>query len=223
MVHIFYTWNIKPFSQEKWDKYLSDLPDLFKNKILKLIRWEDRQNSLTGKLLLKYGLQTLYSPSKHIESIEISPFGKPFIPNSNAHFNISHSESCSVCVFNLSDIGFNNSPDIGDIGVDIEALKPVEFKDFFSVFTNEEKNLITNSTTPLRSFYEIWTRKESVVKAQGKGLSTPLNTFCVSKSSTLLNDGNVWNTYPININPNYICSIAVKEIYPQISIKYIEL
>jgi len=33
-------------------------------------------------------------------------------------------------------------------------------------------------------FYDYWTRKESVVKAQGKGLSTSLQSFSVSLSKT---------------------------------------
>ncbi|MBF0302228.1 MAG: 4'-phosphopantetheinyl transferase superfamily protein [Desulfamplus sp.] len=219
MVYIFYTWNTKPFTQEKGDKYLSEIPALFREKILKLVRWEDRQNSLTGKLLLQYGLNYLYNhPTKKIESVQLSPFGKPFIPNS-VGFNISHSEHCSICAFNLPENNINKS---SDIGVDIERIKPIEFIDFFNLFTRAEQEIITTSVSPLHSFYDIWTRKESVLKAQGSGLTNHLNKFCVSKNSTVL-DGNTWHTYPIKISHNYISHIAVKEIYPEIYIKYIPL
>jgi 4'-phosphopantetheinyl transferase len=211
MVHIFYTLNTERFSQVKWNRYLSEIPALFREKIIKLIRWEDRQNSLTGKLLLQYGLKTLYDPPQGIESLEISQFGKPFLSNQtqSLFFNISHSDCCSVCAFNSS-----------EIGLDIERIKPIEFRDFFSVFTRREQEIITNSASPIASFYTIWTRKESVVKAQGSGLTNYLNEFCVSRSSSILN-GTVWHNYPINISHDYISHIAVKERYPKISVQYI--
>ncbi|MBF0204481.1 MAG: 4'-phosphopantetheinyl transferase superfamily protein, partial [Desulfamplus sp.] len=75
---------------------------------------------------------------------------------------------------------------------------------------------------PLNTFYELWTRKESVVKALGTGISTNLNTFCVSMNAAVLND-TVWYTHPIMINPDYISHIAVREQHPEIFIKYISL
>lgn len=237
MIRIFYALNTKPFTQEKWDIYLSKIPDLFQKKILKLVRWEDRHNSLAAKLMLDYGLQRLYNPPQRLESVKLSPFGKPFIENSsnNICFNISHSEHCSVCAFNLPDtedirkdkerLSANLASDNYEnyeIGVDIERIKPIEVKDFFSVFTREEQQIITDSISPLHSFYNIWTRKESILKAQGSGLTNSLNKFCVTKNATFLNN-NIWYTHPIIISPNYTCHIAVKQISPQISIQYISL
>ncbi|MBF0259914.1 MAG: 4'-phosphopantetheinyl transferase superfamily protein [Desulfamplus sp.] len=194
--------------KKKFDLYLSKIPDLFREKILNLARWEDQQNSLTGKLLLKYGLEKFSNPPESIESVQLSGFGKPFIEN-RVCFNISHSGNCCVCAFHSS-----------EIGIDIEAVRPIAFRDFFNLFTRQEKDIITNSETPLNSFYEIWTRKEAIIKAHGKGLSTGLETFCVSGNSSVINSIK-WYIHPIAIANNYISNIALRDKYPKISIKYI--
>ncbi len=236
MIHIFYTLNKTKFTQNEWDRYILEVPYLFREKILKLVRWEDKQNSLTGKLLLKYGLTTLYNPSQKIEYVKLSSFGKPFIPStdtdSDVFFNISHSANCSVCAFNVPNLGGGeyNSSEIREeeggnnfeIGIDIEYIKPIKIEDFFSVFTKQEQQIISKSISPLHSFYNIWTRKESVLKAEGSGLTNHLKELCVSKNFTVVNS-NRWYTYPIKLSPNYISHIAVKECFPQISIQYIPL
>ncbi|MBF0389043.1 MAG: 4'-phosphopantetheinyl transferase superfamily protein [Desulfamplus sp.] len=214
MVYVFYTLNTIPFTKDRWDRYLSEIPDLFRQKILKLIRWEDRQNSLTGKLLLKYGLENLYNLPKSINLVQVSPFGKLFIPNGPT-FNISHSDFCTICVFNSLK---EQSCILSDIGVDIEKVKPIEVRDFFNVFTIEEQAMITDSKSPLCTFYEIWTRKEAVLKAQGSGLTNSLNKFCVSQNQADIN-GSLWYTHPIEVCKGYICHIATKERSPKISIQ----
>jgi len=107
--------------------------------------------------------------------ISKNAYGKPYLTNKrNFHFNISHSGKWVVCA-------------VGErpVGIDIEFIDQINLETaekiaerFFSdeeyedLFTREEKDI-------LAYFYEIWTLKESFIKAIGKGLTIPLNSFTV--------------------------------------------
>jgi 4'-phosphopantetheinyl transferase len=104
------------------------------------------------------------------------PEGKPFLQNLGLHFSVSHSENrvlYALC---------ENS----ELGVDIEYVRDLPEADilakhYFSPFECAE----LRSTTPairMKAFFCCWTRKEAYIKATGKGLSIPLDSFQVSTS-----------------------------------------
>jgi 4'-phosphopantetheinyl transferase len=96
--------------------------------------------------------------------------GKPFLLNSpsNIHFNISHSGDFMVAAVCLS------SP----IGVDIEKKDPrfraMEIAERF--FCDSERKQIARlgGDARLEAFFQIWTAKEAVLKAAGRGLALEL-------------------------------------------------
>ncbi|CAO3618998.1 unnamed protein product [Cunninghamella blakesleeana] len=75
------------------------------------------------------------------------------------------------------------------IGVDVVSLKNETYggvDDFIFSFhdqlTRGETNIlknISNEEKRLTTFFQIWGLKESYIKAHGKGLSIPLNEFCI--------------------------------------------
>jgi len=100
----------------------------------------------------------------------LNDFGKPCLQNS-LHFNLSHSED-------LVAIGVVEQR---EIGVDVEFIRPMaNLKDIAaSVYTPGELASLMQASGAERErlFFRYWTRKESYIKAIGKGLSIPLNTF----------------------------------------------
>jgi 4'-phosphopantetheinyl transferase len=101
-------------------------------------------------------------------------FGKPFVPESDVRFNLSHSGTWGMLAVS------------GDreVGIDIERIDPRFAQDqipeqFFS--PREVKHL---RSLPQReqtaAFFRCWTRKEAYIKARGGGLSIPLDRFDVS-------------------------------------------
>lgn len=90
---------------------------------------------------------------KHIPDYYIDKNGKPM--SKKTYFNISHSHGLVVLVL-----------DQHNIGVDIEKIKEVEQKTIDFISSNEEKKYIKN----IKNFYEVWTNKESLVKAKGLGM-----------------------------------------------------
>ena len=96
--------------------------------------------------------------NKYIGEYRLNEFGKPVCDDK--HFNISHSHGYVVFVM-----------DTVQVGVDIETIRPVkkELSDYTS--NEEEKAYIRDEET----FYEVWTNKEALVKADGHGIRGKVN------------------------------------------------
>ena len=198
MVHIYYTsFDIK-WSQSTLDEKLVLFSMDERLKILKYVRWEDRQSCILGKLLLSYGLKKL-GTSKNISDVLISKTGKPYIAN-GSYFNISHSGKYVVCIIS----------EYTEVGIDIEEIRETNIEDFHSVFTENEWLLIKRRKDQLSQFYELWTKKEAVIKADGRGLGIPL-TKVESLLETTLVDHKEWFLQPVFIDNLYKCNFAASE------------
>lgn len=97
--------------------------------------------------------------------------GKPFVRGCSHQFNISHSGDHVLCAIHA-----------GEIGVDIERIRPVPQKVFKNVCTPAEQQYIGND--PIR-FAEIWTRKEAYAKLDGRGLAYGLQNIEVATAAAL--------------------------------------
>ncbi len=137
---------------------------------------------------------------------------KPF--ENKLHFNLSHSEEMAVYAITTS----------GEVGIDIEQIRPENKSDVAERFFSEkEKSALTTlpATQQRAGFYQVWARKEAIIKANGKGLSLPLSTFSVSienKQETLQVEGKTWILYPLSIHPEYAAALAATTPHLKISI-----
>ena len=96
--------------------------------------------------------------NKYIGDYYLNEFGKPL--SKDKYFNISHSEGYIALVI-----------DKVPVGIDIEKLRPAE-EDLRNYVSNqEEKNYIHDD----ESFFEVWTNKEALVKANGNGINQKPN------------------------------------------------
>lgn len=94
----------------------------------------------------------------------LNEWGKPFLKNRrDVYFSISH---CSG--------GVSVSVSPSRTGIDIERIRPFSLPAAKRVFSQEELREILDSDSPERSFFRLWTLKESYSKAIGTGLSYPL-------------------------------------------------
>lgn len=95
------------------------------------------------------------------EEIAYSPDGKPYLKSQKCFFNISHGgEYVALAVAD------------GDIGIDIEPICAAEnIKNIPSkAFTKDEREWLAKHQSD-ESFIMLWTGKEAVLKADGKGFS----------------------------------------------------
>ncbi len=193
MTSIYYT-SCKKLPENEYRKLSRLLPKNMQERLSKFRRWQDAYTYLYGKLLLKKSmLQFGYDNS--LESIKTTEHGKPYFENSSFSFNISHSEEYVVCAI-------SNDEQV-NLGIDIEKVKPIKLDGFSAVFSPEEKREIDS----YNKFYTCWTRKEAIVKADGRGLTIPLNTINTLNSSTKL-DNEKYYLSKVDINNGYIAHIA---------------
>jgi 4'-phosphopantetheinyl transferase len=109
-------------------------------------------------------------------SFDQNEFGKPSLAQALAASELTFSLSYTARVGLLA-IAAGLA-----IGVDIEEIRPVEcgtVERYFS--TQEQSSLATLAGTDwLEGFYNCWTRKEAILKAEGLGLNGRLDAFDVS-------------------------------------------
>ncbi|WP_293896510.1 4'-phosphopantetheinyl transferase superfamily protein [Sporocytophaga sp.] len=160
----------------------------------------DIQGHLFGKILLKKIFENYYNTENILNQLEYNKYGRPYISNSTINFSISHSEQFSAVAVS------NGFP----IGIDIEKMKEISFCDFKTLFTESEWNVILTSANPLKTFYVYWTKKESTAKADGRGLSIPLNEILIEDAISILNKKR-WHLFEINLEPDYMIHIASEQ------------
>ncbi len=102
--------------------------------------------------------------------IKRNDHGKPFFENlTDFHFNISHSGELKV-------LAVSDCP----VGIDIEKLRTPDFR-VAKRFRDDEYAYITENCTA-EVFFEIWTKKEALLKLKGTGISGGLKSFSVFKT-----------------------------------------
>ncbi|MDW6093412.1 4'-phosphopantetheinyl transferase superfamily protein [Vibrio rhizosphaerae] len=109
-------------------------------------------------------------------------YGKPAIAGTpSLWFNISHSNGVGVLLLSRS----------GDVGVDIEFKKKDSqiLKIARRFFHRQEMAQLESlpSKDVYRQARQLWTLKESYIKAIGKGLAHPLNSFWFDLNESLVN------------------------------------
>lgn len=193
---LHYTFTEK-FDVETWNYYLNILPQRFQDEVFKYRRWQDRYNCLVGKLLVYTGYYLFCGNLLEFNKFQKDPYGKPYIQDSNLHFNISHSGNTAVCAFSKQ-----------NVGVDIEEINDLDTTMFDNVFNDEEMQKINLEGTS--KFYEFWTIKEAVSKAIGKGLGIPLLDIKI-KDEHAIYGNDEWQIESYKLKNKY-CTIASESL-----------
>jgi 4'-phosphopantetheinyl transferase len=100
--------------------------------------------------------------------------GKPYLASSpELQFNVSHSNGIALLAFAVEQ----------EIGVDVEFMRPeIDFAGLAEHSFSEAERaevLACSSQDRANIFYQYWTCKEACIKADGRGMSIPLEQFSV--------------------------------------------
>lgn len=138
----------------KAEDILRGLPEELRKKALRYRKEDDRLRSMGSSFLL------LKAAKGH--EIHYSTEGKPFVEGGN-FFNISHSGDYVV----LAESGL-------PVGVDVERVEDIGIDDDLRNIALTEKERAWAGDSLLR-FYVVWTRKESLIKCEGRGFVSEPN------------------------------------------------
>lgn len=195
MIKVLYTCFEHQLTAKELATYLAPFPTSIKNKILQFQRWQDVQASLFGKLLLQKGLSE-FGIISDLEKLQYTSYSRPYI-NKKIDFNISHSGNYVTCALS----------NVCKVGIDIEQVNRIAIEDFKCYMLPGEWNKIANSKNKYHDFYDYWTQKESIVKAEGRGLAIPLEEIVVRGNEARLAD-TTWYLKKLHLADNYVVHLA---------------
>ena len=157
--------------QEQIARWSARVPEERAARIARFRHWEDQWRSLAGDMLVRAVLQRRYGLRAEQLTVIRGPHGKPRLVGDDVHYNVSHSGIWAVAAFHTE-----------PIGVDIERIGRADMQLAKSMFEASEYDALAvlPDCERDRSFFAIWTGKESYIKAVGRGLSIPLDSFSVA-------------------------------------------
>jgi 4'-phosphopantetheinyl transferase len=171
-------------------------------------------NYIISHGILRYILSYYIKKNPRQINFHLSSNGKPYLKNNKLiKFNMSH--SLDYCVYI---IGFKQ-----EVGIDIEfhnnkiniqelsnlILTPIEC----GIFAKLENK------AQFKLFFDLWTQKESIVKANGKGLTYPIDSLniinidfntriCLDQENN--KNKRFWYCKLLELLPNYSTAITTK-------------
>ncbi|WP_116125397.1 4'-phosphopantetheinyl transferase family protein [Lewinella sp. IMCC34183] len=144
-----------------WERTLGMLPPESRTALKRYRRWQDRQASVLGRLLLGTCSRRVLGEVPDLGELAVDDYRRPYFPGlAQFDFNISHTEGLVACAAARA---------CGRVGVDVERVGEIDLREFRRVFTPEEYTYLTGLENPREEFYRFWTRKEAVMKADGRG------------------------------------------------------
>jgi 4'-phosphopantetheinyl transferase len=154
--------------EARFARLLETVPDQRREKVLAFRPDSARRLSLGAGLLLKLALA---ADGLKADEIRVTEYGKPYFPAlPDFHFSLSHSGERVLCAVSALPVGC----DIEKLGRDTASLARRFFhpkeRDWLFSLPEEEQGA---------AFFQIWTGKESFIKAIGLGLSQPLDSFAM--------------------------------------------
>ena len=206
MIEVFAVKIEKPIIPVDFEKFLRFINITKQERVLSFRKKEDAERALVGDFLVRSIIIERYGYSNSEIQFDENKYGKPYWPEKEDFcYNLSHSGKYVVCAV-------DNHP----VGIDVQIIRPISIeiaKRFFSR-TEYEYIIKHNEEEHLSVFYDIWTLKESYIKAIGRGLSIPLNSFSVitndSDIQVKTENGEVWFLKQYTVSPEYKLAVCAK-------------
>jgi len=178
MIDIYIVKIDKNLSRNSFNYLINWISEDEKQKVHRFHAFEDSQRSLFGSVLARYAIFKKTGLNFNNMTFEKNKYGKPLLVTLNdVHFNISHSGNWVVCCI-----------DDNPVGIDVETIKPIDINIAERFFSKDEYMMLLNKPEKAKQivFYKIWTLKESYIKAEGKGLSIPLDSFSMQLEGSVI-------------------------------------
>jgi 4'-phosphopantetheinyl transferase len=144
--------------------------------------------------------------------------GKPELEGNPIRFNLSHSRDRAVYAVSAKH----------PVGIDIEYIHDLAAGDLVDrFFSPAERELFHRLPISIQraAFFHAWTQKEAYLKAEGTGLSTPLNQIEVSidprtpAQIIAAPTPDLWQIHKLDLSPEYAGAIVIGGEFDAIEFK----
>jgi 4'-phosphopantetheinyl transferase len=164
-----------------------------RSRIERFHHFIDAQRTLLGDMLIRMISRQKLGLDHEQITFSQNEWGKPFLVGyGDFHFNLSHAGRYVACVI-----------DDEPVGIDIEEIKQIDMNIAKRYFNEKEKSYLFSFSEEQKRqvFFQIWTRKESYIKRDGRGLRIPLSSFSVFDTSDV-------TFYQIFENKEVVCNVC---------------
>jgi 4'-phosphopantetheinyl transferase len=171
----------------------------------------DRSHFMAARGILRELLGAYLGSSPAKVQFSYGNYGKPALEAITAgpslQFNLSHSGGLAVYALSLK----------RRLGIDVEQIRPQLVGEDIARRYFAVRELADLQALPpelrAQGFLLCWTRKEAYIKAQGAGLSIPLDSFTVSltpgRSEELqVADGAQWTLRSFEPSPSHVAAVV---------------
>ena len=170
------------------DDLIKKLPlDLQKQNLAYLHEQDRFAHAISRLLLVKLLDKFTQKNSNFLSNLKFNSHQKPYF-DLNFHFNISHSGDYVLCAASKA----------GNLGIDIEKKRALEIHGFEDLFTSLEWQDITTAQNPA-IFFDYWSKKESIIKADGRGLGVDLKSILIQNNRATL-ENQAYYLFPLFID-----------------------
>jgi 4'-phosphopantetheinyl transferase len=175
---------------------------------------KDRIQYVLGHALVRVMLSAFSAIGPREWQFAENAYGKPRVADGfpPLRFNLTHTKGLVACIV---------SPNF-DVGIDAEWIgKSLELDVARNYFAMSEVKYLESAPQEQvhEMFFDIWTLKESYIKARGQGLSIPLNSFAINPSggsdptisfaSECADDHGMWRFFRVRPGQYYRLAVCV--------------
>jgi 4'-phosphopantetheinyl transferase len=211
-------------NQAQWSQLEMMLEQAERDRAQRFHFEQDKKSYIAAHAITRSLLSTLVDISPSEWRFSASPLGKPevILPEGFPclRINLAHTKGMVVAALTIDH----------DIGVDVECLdRKGNYLDLSkTVFTAEEQAILkaTSGKEKQALFMTFWTLKEAYIKAIGKGLSLPLDSFHYSlnpleihfkaaRDNTPLDDPKQWRLQQFQPGDRHMAALAVHHPQPE--------
>jgi 4'-phosphopantetheinyl transferase len=166
-----------------------------------------RQRFIAARGFLRQLLGAYLALAPSSISFSYTAYKKPGLAQahqSDLRFNLSHTDDLALYAFRLHH----------EIGVDIEKIRPSYSEAVAKRIFSVEENKVLNALPPAKrheAFYCLWSRKEAVIKAVGKGIFHLSHSLTLSPQpieEKIQLENKCWTVIPLTVSAGYTASMA---------------
>lgn len=178
------------------------------------LRKEDNTGGLVKRSLAKLAEYTSRRPETDpAGEVLRTEWGKPYLSDGSAVFSVSHSGDLWVCLMKASGDEKKESGEGASIGVDIQKIKSCRAEELAERFFHEAEKRYIMAAGPeeerIRRFLDLWTEKEALGKALGRGIGNSL----LSEDVKALSEDRGYVLIKKDVADGYICTCCVPEAW----------